>query len=1494
MRIPHYDAIDDKYCSITDSRVFRSVQSKLRRGKYKGKLDMSKSLFNQIRRQRAQQLVEPPAMPARGITAMAAAHNAGAFSFASADFQIESRGRDERTKRCEMEVLKMILVREGYVRRLRAVSKKILAGDKAPFRVAGGSGLIDLLVQTRSASLAVVHGVTLWRDALAADAGKREKNACGDDVTPERRSQQVRAAVEDARREPFMWNGLNYMLKMCDDTVFLADVFPLVGALGIDPDTMIHNPFMMPQNLDTVPRPPASKQANRTDPEQLISQPQQQQGQAPAEPEKPATSPSAGDDAKRRLDEQLSPQALRETQQRRDEEHVQAMAWVLIREERRARRQMRRARRGNSRGGSSRGGSAHGEQGGPRPSTQGGRSVAGTDDGKLFRRRDTPGQLHPLMDARVGSRKMVQPPRSPAGGMGTYLSVDQLYPPESRGGSSTIGGARPGPGNQASAPSLGNNVSMANIRVHSRGRLSWQEQAKFQMDALARSLEASAWPENAGTGRMDPLAARGKRKGGRSTKKKGGRGSRSVPVLRPLHEDRGAGMGLAYVDEEMHRRQRRGRKEMAESNARRQNASRNAFSRKEIVALAALTNPPPAVVLVCATVMVLLSPKESVPDDLSWTFLRRRIADVDSFLGKLKNFRGDNIPRFKIRALQPFLCNPNFDPSLLDETSIAAAALCAWALQVVRSQPQYLEWLGAEGSEALRSKTAAQGARDGYQRGYEQDRYSDDRYDSDDMTDEYASDEDSDWSGSYASEEYTADNSSRRGGRMSDNYEDDYGSDSEDYSEDLADDIEDDYGSDGFENEDGVRNTDDDGGVYNDDFEGVDDPGGLLSTAFGGPDEPPRYIGEGLGRTKGGGSKHGKQRRGKANASAAVAPAESAAPAPAEKDSNDGYGEDEFEDDEVVEQKQQSFSAKKSPASSKPPAQRKEEPAARPPSQRAQSRAGSKRGSSGQKERPLSNGKRTSKDNKVTSSTEQLAFMGRNVLCSVNKTLGGSLYFVNVYDMNESPDDDDSFEALPEYVDALAISAKHEETGKKTHIELSKADLVKMCTSDQRLLKPGQRAKLAKCVSSWLTDRGPNALQVVSPDYPAGVFSESIEERLHPSKALIQEEEAMKRRLEEEKAEREQLRKRTEELERKRMADVAERERLAEEKRKAAEAQAKKEEEERLEAERVEAERKAKEEAERKRAAEEARLKAEKLAAEQRAREEAEKKRMEAERVAAEEQARKEAEEKARKAAEEQARQEAEEKARLQAIEDARRAEEAQKAEEERLAAEERARIEELKRKEAEEKRLLEEAREKAKAAEEAEREEQERLQREQDAEKQAAERAEAERKENELQTKVEEEARRRQEADRLEAEKAATLAAEKKARDEAEEKAAKKAAEEDAAAAAAAAQVEEEEDEYGDDFESSKGEGSKILTEPSVVAGDEDEYGDDDFESSAILDETPSKISSSISKVETDEVDDYADDFENSVSSPPKGGSIKASDSQISDAYGDDFELSD
>ena len=92
-----------------------------------------------------------------------------------------------------------------------------------------------------------------------------------------------------------------------------------------------------------------------------------------------------------------------------------------------------------------------------------------------------------------------------------------------------------------------------------------------------------------------------------------------------------------------------------------------------------------------------------------------------------------DIPRFKIRALQPFLCNPSFVPGPLQSISAAAAALCAWALQIVRSRPQYMEWLGAVGAAALRAKTPSSPR--GRERMRQQKR--------DDEEDSYGSEEDS-------------------------------------------------------------------------------------------------------------------------------------------------------------------------------------------------------------------------------------------------------------------------------------------------------------------------------------------------------------------------------------------------------------------------------------------------------------------------------------------------------------------------------------------------------------------------------------------------------------------------------------------------------------------------------------------------------------------------------------------------------------------------------
>ena len=67
--------------------------------------------------------------------------------------------------------------------------------------------------------------------------------------------------------------------------------------------------------------------------------------------------------------------------------------------------------------------------------------------------------------------------------------------------------------------SFGTTFTRGGGNPRQRSRLSWQEQAKYQMEALARSLETSAWPENAATGRMGKLK-KNKRKKKRMEKNK--------------------------------------------------------------------------------------------------------------------------------------------------------------------------------------------------------------------------------------------------------------------------------------------------------------------------------------------------------------------------------------------------------------------------------------------------------------------------------------------------------------------------------------------------------------------------------------------------------------------------------------------------------------------------------------------------------------------------------------------------------------------------------------------------------------------------------------------------------------------------------------------------------------------------------------------------------------------------------------------------------------
>lgn len=116
----------------------------------------------------------------------------------------------------ELQCLKCVLIREGYLNRLYALSFRLQQGEADLLRTADGSGLLDSLVQVRSVSLDLVELIDQWRSTIE---GEEMPTA-------------------------FVWKGTNYLLKMTTDLDFLGMIKPLVHVLGIDPKKMRTNPFM--------------------------------------------------------------------------------------------------------------------------------------------------------------------------------------------------------------------------------------------------------------------------------------------------------------------------------------------------------------------------------------------------------------------------------------------------------------------------------------------------------------------------------------------------------------------------------------------------------------------------------------------------------------------------------------------------------------------------------------------------------------------------------------------------------------------------------------------------------------------------------------------------------------------------------------------------------------------------------------------------------------------------------------------------------------------------------------------------------------------------------------------------------------------------------------------------------------------------------------------------------------------------------------------------
>uniref|UniRef100_A0A3Q3DHJ9 Dynein axonemal heavy chain 17 n=1 Tax=Hippocampus comes TaxID=109280 RepID=A0A3Q3DHJ9_HIPCM len=117
----------------------------------------------------------------------------------------------------------------------------------------------------------------------------------------------------------------------------------------------------------------------------------------------------------------------------------------------------------------------------------------------------------------------------------------------------------------------------------------------------------------------------------------------------------------------------------------------NTLNKNNLTELKSFGSPVAAVTNVTAAVMVLMSPGGKVPKDRSWKAAKVMMAKVDTFLDSLINFNKENIPEACLKAIQPYLQDPAFQPELVASKSNAAAGLCSWVLNIVKFYKVYCE-----------------------------------------------------------------------------------------------------------------------------------------------------------------------------------------------------------------------------------------------------------------------------------------------------------------------------------------------------------------------------------------------------------------------------------------------------------------------------------------------------------------------------------------------------------------------------------------------------------------------------------------------------------------------------------------------------------------------------------------------------------------------------------------------------------------------------------
>ncbi|KAK5851425.1 hypothetical protein PBY51_002220 [Eleginops maclovinus] len=115
------------------------------------------------------------------------------------------------------------------------------------------------------------------------------------------------------------------------------------------------------------------------------------------------------------------------------------------------------------------------------------------------------------------------------------------------------------------------------------------------------------------------------------------------------------------------------------------------LNKNNLTELKSFGSPVAAVTNVTAAVMVLTASGGKVPKDRSWKAAKVMMAKVDAFLDSLINFNKEKIPEACLKAIQPYLQDPEFQPDLVASKSNAAAGLCSWVLNIVKFYQVYCE-----------------------------------------------------------------------------------------------------------------------------------------------------------------------------------------------------------------------------------------------------------------------------------------------------------------------------------------------------------------------------------------------------------------------------------------------------------------------------------------------------------------------------------------------------------------------------------------------------------------------------------------------------------------------------------------------------------------------------------------------------------------------------------------------------------------------------------